>query len=74
MIKVSGCCDGCRKEADRGNINQFTKVDVWIRTNFEDRGDLVTFDFCDSCIRELSEMPGDLSKSIPELQRRHGRG
>lgn len=73
MIKISGRCDGCGKEADRSNINHFTKVNVWIRTNLEDRGDLVTFDFCDGCIRELEEMSSDLTKSIPELQRRHGR-
>nr|UWF91188.1 MAG: hypothetical protein [Bacteriophage sp.] len=74
MIKISGCCDGCGKKADRNNINHFTKVNVWIRTNLEDGGDLVVFDFCDSCIRELGGMTSDLTKSIPELQRRHGRG
>ena len=25
MIKISGCCDGCGKEADCTNINEFAR-------------------------------------------------
>lgn len=62
MIEVSGCCDGCGKEADR-----LTKI------HMSQFGKILKFGFCDDCMCELAELPGDLDNKINELLNRHGR-
>lgn len=62
MIKVSGCCDGCGKEAHR-----LTRVHL---SRF---GKILKFNFCDDCMCELAELPGLIDDKIKELLNRHGR-
>lgn len=62
MIEVSGCCDGCGKEADR-----LTKIHM---SRF---GKILKFAFCDDCMCELTELPGLIDDKINELKCRHGR-
>ena len=62
MTKVPGCCDACGKEADR-----LTKIHL---SRF---GKILKFDFCDDCMRELSELSGDIDGKINELLNRHER-
>lgn len=67
MIKVSGCCDGCGKEAHRRNICEFFNIRL-------DRfGKVSEFDFCPDCMCELAELPGLMDDKIKELLKRHGR-
>lgn len=67
MIKVSGCCDGCGKEADCNNINEFARVHAY------DKGKLIEFDICKDCIHEIRDMSGSVIDVVRELKRRHGR-
>lgn len=67
MIKVSGCCDGCGKEADLINVKEFWRVRLG---RF---GKVSEFDFCDDCMCELAELPGLMDDKIKELLKRHGR-
>lgn len=62
MIKVSGCCDGCGKEA-----NRLTRVHL---SRF---GKILKFNFCDDCMCELAELPGLIDDKIKGLLKRHGR-
>lgn len=67
MIKISGCCDGCGKEADCTNIDEFARVHAY------DNGDLIEFDLCRDCVHEVSEISCGVVEVIHELRRRHGR-
>lgn len=67
MIKISGCCDGCGKEADRSNVKKFWRVRLG---RF---GKVSEFDFCANCLCELADLPGLMEDKISELQRRHER-
>lgn len=67
MIEISGCCDGCGKHVNISNINEFTRVPV-----FNDEG-VDDYAFCHDCIFELAGIPGDVTRQIAELQKRHGR-
>lgn len=67
MIKVSGCCDGCGKEAGSTNINEFARVHAF------DKGELIEFDICKDCIHEIRDMSGSVIDVVRELKRRHGR-
>ena len=67
MIKVSGCCDVCGKEADYTNINEFARVHAY------DKGKLIEFDICKNCVHEICDMSGSVIDVVCELKRRHGR-
>ena len=67
MIKISGCCDGCGKEADCTNIDEFERLYAF------DKGDFIEFDICKDCIHEIRDMSGGVIDVVRELKRRHGR-
>lgn len=62
MIEVSNCCDACGKEAAR-----------LVKIHMSRFGKILKFGFCDDCMCELAELPGDLDDKINELLNRHGR-